>query len=318
MIGDPSGIGPEVVAKAWTSGRLHEECRPVLLGSAIAMEQVLPLLPSGVSVRIIDAPDQGSDSARVLDIIDSGALDPRDIIVGVDTIACGKASADWLDEADRLARAGALDATVMGPISAVAMQMAGVADRVINEPGQKYLLLASGALRIAHLTDHVPLGAVSTLITRDLIEQTLRKLDAALRSWGIKRPRIAVAGFNPHAKGTEEEEQIVPGIERARAAGILVAGPVSPDTVFRQCIEGQHDIVLAMYHDQGHIAIKTWGFSGNIAIVLGPPYPHVTVAHGTAYDIVGKGVADHTMVLNAILTAGSLAAGRSFPTFGAG
>lgn len=212
VIGDPSGIGPEVVAKAWTSGRLHEECRPVLLGQRDCHGAGAAAAPVGrfCSHHRRARPGLGQrPRARHHRL---RRLDLRDIIVGVDTIACGKASADWLDEADRLARAGALDATVMGPISAVAMQMAGVADRVINEPGQKYLLLASGALRIAHLTDHVPLGAVSTLITRDLIEQTLRKLDAALRSWGIKRPRIAVAGFNPHAKGTEEEEQIVPGI----------------------------------------------------------------------------------------------------------
>jgi 4-hydroxythreonine-4-phosphate dehydrogenase len=107
---------------------------------------------------------------------------------------------------------------------------------------------------------------------------------------------------------------MTPGIERARAAGIDVTGPVSPDTVFRHCIEGRFDIVLAMYHDQGHIAIKTAAFAGNVAVILGPPYPHVTVAHGTAYDIVGRGIADHSMILNAIVTAGSLAAGRAFPT----
>jgi 4-hydroxythreonine-4-phosphate dehydrogenase len=201
----------------------------------------------------------------------------------------------------------------MGPISAEAMGMAGVLDRVILvKPGESYLLLASGPLRVAHLTDHLPLRDVSALIAAELITRALHQLNAALRQWGIAQPRIAVAGFNPHAKGLEDETQIAPGVAQARVEGIDVVGPVSPDTVFRQGIEGRYDLILAMYHDQGHIAIKTWGFSGNIALVVGPPYVHVTVAHGTAYDIVGRGVADPSMVLNAILTAASLAAGRGF------
>lgn len=313
-IGDPCGIGPEVVAKAWATGRLHEACRPVLIGSAEAMRQAIKTAGLKASVRVVSGPEDSSERSDVLDIIDSGALDPADIQVGVDNPACGKASAVWLDEADRLARAGRLAATVMGPISAVALEMAGALDRVVSiTPGESYLLLVSGALRVAHLTDHVPLREVSGLISADLIALTLRQLDAVMRQWGFANPRIAVAGFNPHAKGVEDQEQIAPGIARARAAGIDVTGPVSPDTVFRQCIEGRHDIVLAMYHDQGHIAIKTSGFAGNIAVILGPPYVHVSVAHGTAYDIVGRGVADHSMILNAIVTAGSLAAGRAFP-----
>lgn len=313
VIGDPCGVGPEVVAKAWVSGRLHAACRPVLVGSAAAMRQAVQLIGSPAQVRVVTGPEEVQDSHEVLDIIDSGALAPTDITPGVDNAACGLAVATWLDEADHLARSGRLAATVMGPISAEAMAMAGVLDRVISvQPGQSYLLLVSGPLRVAHLTDHLPLREVSGLITAELITQALRQLDAVLRQWGIARPRMVVAGFNPHAKGLEDETQIAPGVAQARAEGLDVAGPVSPDTMFRQCLEGRYDLVLAMYHDQGHIAIKTAGFSGNIALVVGPPYVHVTVAHGTAYDIVGRGVADPSMLCNAILTAASLAAGRGF------
>jgi len=313
VVGDPCGVGPEVVAKAWASGRLHAVCRPVLIGSAAAMRQALQIAGLTASVRVVAGPEDILDSSDVLDIIDSGALAPADITPGVDNAACGLAVATWLDEADRLARVGRLGGTVMGPISAEAMGMAGVLDRVIHvKPGESYLLLASGPLRVAHLTDHLPLRDVSALIAAELITRALHQLNAALRQWGIAQPRIAVAGFNPHAKGLEDETQIAPGVAQARVEGIDVVGPVSPDTVFRQGIEGRYDLILAMYHDQGHIAIKTWGFSGNIALVVGPPYVHVTVAHGTAYDIVGRGVADPSMVLNAILTAASLAAGRGF------
>ncbi len=315
VIGDPCGIGPEVVVKAWASRRLHALCRPVLIGSAAAVRNVIEQRGLEMKLRVIDAPERMTGRTGTIDIIDSGALDPADITPGADNLACGRATGVWLDEADSLARAGRLQATVMGPISSGAMQMAGVLDRVVQvRPGHSYLLLASGALRVAHLTDHVALREVSGLITADLIESALQTLDGVLRQWGMASPRIAVAGFNPHAKGAEEELHITPGIERARATGVDVTGPISPDTVFRHCIEGRFDIVLAMYHDQGHIAIKTTAFAGNVAVILGPPYPHVTVAHGTAYDIVGRGTADHSMILNAIVTAGSLAAGRAFPT----
>jgi 4-hydroxythreonine-4-phosphate dehydrogenase len=316
VIGDANGIGPEVVAKSWGSGLLHQVCRPVLIGSAAAMERTVAALGMDVRVRVIAEPDEAQTDPKVMDIIDSGALDPSAITPGRDTAESGRAVGTWLMEADRLARAGAFGATVMAPVSAVALEMADMLDRIVSiKPGETYLVLFSGALRITHLTDHIPLREVSAVIDKDLIALTLRKMDAALRQWGIAAPRIAVAGFNPHAKGTEDTEEIAPGIAVARQEGIDVTGPVSPDSVFRHCLEGRYDMVLAMYHDQGHIAIKTAGFSGNVAVFLGPPYPQVTIAHGTAYDIVGRGIADHSMVLNAILTAGSLAAGNAFPNF---
>jgi 4-hydroxythreonine-4-phosphate dehydrogenase len=157
------------------------------------------------------------------------------------------------------------------------------------------------------------LRQVIDVITADLVAKAIGQVNDAMRSWGIARPRIAVAGLNPHATGDEDRLAIAPGVERARAAGIAVEGPIAPDSVFRQCIEGTYDMVLAMYHDQGHIAIKTWGFSGNCAMILGPPYLFLTIAHGTAFDIVGKGLADPAMILTSMRTAGSLAAGRGFP-----
>ena len=315
VIGDPCGIGPEVVAKAWAAACATQAGRPVLIGSAAAMRRALQTLALPAEVRVVGTPEEALGRGDVLDIIDSGALAAADITPGADSLACGRATAVWLEQADQLARAGRLGATVMGPISSGALKMAGMLDRVIPvKPGESYLLLASGPLRVAHLTDHIPLREVSGLITVELILSALVQVDAVLRQWGIARPRIGVAGFNPHAQGLEDEARIAPGVERARAAGVDATGPVSPDSVFRHCIEGRYDLVLAMYHDQGHIAIKTAAFAGNIAVILGPPYPHVTVAHGTAYDIVGRGVADHSMIQNAIVTAGSLAAGRAFPT----
>ncbi|MEW4983717.1 MAG: 4-hydroxythreonine-4-phosphate dehydrogenase PdxA [Cycloclasticus sp.] len=313
MIGDPAGIGPEVTAKSWATGELHQYCKPVLVGSVEVMEQAVKVCELELRVNKISSVSDLNDDPAIIDIIDSGKFDMNSFQMGIDNASCGQISADWLDEMDALARAGEVDASVMAPISSVSMKMAGVLDKVINmEPGHSYLFLISGPLRVMHLTDHLPLRQVCELITAELVSKAISQLNDALISWGISKPRIAVAGLNPHASGKEEDEEIRPGVETAKQLGINVDGPLPPDSVFRQCIEGKYDVVLAMFHDQGHIAVKTWGFSGNCALIMGPPYLHMSVAHGTAYDLVGTGKADHTMMLEAIKLTGNLAAEQGF------
>lgn len=313
MIGDPAGVGPEVVARSWATGELHQVCRPILIGSGAVMQQAMRDCGLSLAINIVSSFTEQSDDEGVLDILEPTEFDSGSYIPAQDNLSCGAISAKWLDEADRMARTGECAATVMAPISSVSMKMAGVLDKVVNvEPGQSYLFLISGPLRVMHLTDHMPLRQVCDIITSELVTGAIKMLDTALKSWGIEKPRIVVAGLNPHASGVEEDQEIAPGVAQAQSMGIDVTGPEPPDSVFRQCIEGRYDVVLAMTHDQGHIAIKTWGFAGNCALVLGLPYIHTTVAHGTAYDLVGTGRADYTMVLTAIKTAASLAAGKGF------
>lgn len=314
MIGDPNGIGPEIVAKAWADGRIQAQCRPLAIGSAAVLDDAIRLTGVSLKTRVVgeSCDDEGHDG--VIDVIESMPFEIDAVRRGHDVENAGAVSGAWLDHADRLARAGRLDATVMGPISAKAMSMAGTLHTIAShKPGSEaYLLLRSGRLVIAHLTDHVPLREVSGLITQESVYRLIHTLAAAMRSWGLAGGRIGVAGFNPHAGGDEEQHGITPAIVRAQAEGIAVEGPVSPDSIFRHCIEGHYDAVIAMYHDQGHIAIKTWGFSGNNVVFLGPPYVHTTVAHGVAYDLAGTGSADSSMLENAILNAASLAAGKGF------
>ncbi|MDF1834362.1 MAG: 4-hydroxythreonine-4-phosphate dehydrogenase PdxA [Alteraurantiacibacter sp. bin_em_oilr2.035] len=313
MIGDPAGIGPEVAVKALASGRVHDVSVPVLLGSAAAVERALKFTGLNARVRVMQQFEKPSDDPAIIDVIDTGALPEGVLPLGEDTEAAGHASAQWLDELDALARDGSFAATIMGPISTGSLKMAGKIDKVISPtPGESYLVLLTGPLRVAHLTDHMPLRQVIDVISSDLVASALEQLNDAMTSWGIVRPRIAVAGLNPHAAGDEDRDVIAPGVELARSKGINVEGPIPPDSVFRQCIEGRYDMVLAMFHDQGHIAVKTWGFSGNCVIMMGPPYLHMSVAHGTAYDIAGKGTADAEMMLSAMLTAGRLASGGGF------
>jgi len=313
MIGDPNGIGPEVIVKAWTTGMAQKVCKPVLVGSKEAVVGGVNICGLDVEVRVVDGIGDLVGDPRVIEVLDSGKLDPAEIRPGQVSEACGRACAEWLQEADQLARDGQVAASIMGPINVESMSMAGVLDSVISpEIGRSYLFLITGPLRVVHLTDHISLRDVCDAITSELVLRCLLKVDADLRSWGVDAPRIGVAGLNPHAKGPEDEEQIAPGIALAREEGVDATGPVSPDTVFRQCVDGMYDAVLAMYHDQGHIAVKTWGFSGNCVIVLGPPYLHMSVAHGTAYDIAGRGIADPEMMLAAMRMAGSIASGRGF------
>ncbi|MEQ1889020.1 MAG: 4-hydroxythreonine-4-phosphate dehydrogenase PdxA [Alphaproteobacteria bacterium] len=312
-IGEPAGVGAEIVAKAWATGEVHKLSRPVLIGSQHAMRRGMEIAGVRAELRVIGSLDDLSDRPEIIDIMDSGALSAGDIITGKDTLAGGLASAKWMSEADALARSGKAAASVFAPISSGSLKMANKLDAVMPiNPGESYLFLMSGPLRVMHLTDHMPLRKVCEVISEDLALSALQTLDATMRKWGVAAPRIIVAGLNPHAMGQEEVKALVPAVLKARAAGINVEGPTSPDAVFRQCVEGKYDVVLAMYHDQGHIAIKTWGFSGNCAIIIGPPYLNMTVAHGTAYDIAGKGIADPKMMLSAMCTAASLAAGAGF------
>lgn len=315
VIGDPAGIGPEIVARALDTGQVYECARPVLIGSAAAMERAFEVTGVSASIRKIQSVEELSSDTGLIEIIDDGSFSREDLPLGEDTARAGEAVGRWLGQAHGFARSGAVAAIVLAPISSGSFKLAGKRPQTVSPiPGESYLLLFSGPLRVAHLTDHLPLASVSGLLTAELVLDALRKLDAAMKNWGLQRRRIGVAGFNPHASGEEERSALTPGVAFARAEGIDAEGPVSPDAVFRQCIEGRYDLILAMYHDQGHIAIKTWGFSGNCAMVLGPPYLFFSVAHGTAYDIVGKGIADPAMMLSSIRTAAYLAGGKGFPS----
>lgn len=313
MIGDPAGIGPEVVVKSLASGEPYEMSRPVLIGCIEAVEQAIEITGTHFRIRrVSDTSDVGLDP-DVIDIMDTGQLDPKDYRLGEETAACGRATANWLQELNQLASSGKIKGSIMGPVNTGSLKLADRFDAVVNiEPGSTYLTLFTGPLRIVHLTDHIPLRDVSKLISRDLVYGALRTIHDSFHGWGVKNPRIAVCGFNPHAYGDEENKEMVPAVERAKAEGIGVSGPIAPDTVFRHCIDGRYDIVLAMYHDQGHIAVKTWGFVGNCAMILGIPYIQMSVAHGTAFDIVGQNKASHEMMLMAMKQTASLAAGRGF------
>ena len=312
-IGDPCGVGPEILAKAMATGQPQRLARLLFVGSAEAMRRGVAVAGADLVVRPVASVAAIEDDARVLSILDDGQLDPAEIVYGQERAACGAAVGRWIGQAQALAGRGEVAGLVMGPINSEAMAAAGALGALLNaKPGERLLTLFSGPLRITHIFDHVYLRDVCAGLTADLVARSIRLTHDTLLGWGVASPRIGVAGLNPHAHGPEEDAAITPAVAQARADGIDASGPISPDTVFRHCIDGRYDVVVAMCHDQGHIALKTWGFEGNCGGFIGMPYLFMTVGHGTAFDIAGKGIASHAMMLAALNQCAQFAAGKGF------
>lgn len=315
-MGDPCGVGPEVLVKALTEKEtpaLH--ARVFAIGSAAIMQEAARSLGAALAIRAVArAEDLRFDAGR-LDVLDPGGLAASDITSGRVSAACGRAVVAWRSLAARLAADGHADALVQGPIhmESIALGTGMAAPPPLGGVSSTHLLLVSGELRVVHLSDHVTLRAAIDRVRRaDVLALILRTNDA-LKQWGLVAPRLAVAGLNPHCKGPEDDDEIAPAVAAARGLGVDVVGPLPPDTVFHAGGRGAYDCVVAHYHDQGHIAVKTDRFAGSCAIVLGEPWLRVSVAHGTAFDIAGKGLADARAMRAALRTAASLAAGQGFP-----
>lgn len=313
VIGDPAGIGPEIIAKAMVTGEVQPRCTPVLIGNTDIMRRAVKLTGVNLEINPIGDLSEASSELGKVCILDSGNLDANEVVIGEESPICGNATADWLEQAAALSLSGKSFGSVMGPINSESLLAANRLDSIdVVKLGDRFLFLMSGALRVVHIFDHQPLREVCAGLTEQLVYDAIKSTDEHLSKWGVPQPRIGVAGLNPHAHGEEEDRAIVPGVERAKAEGFDVSGPIAPDSVFRHCIEGKYDVVVAMFHDQGHIAMKTWGFVGNCAVILGSPTVQLTVAHGTAFDIAGKNIASHEMILAALKQIASFAAGKGF------
>jgi len=313
MIGDPCGIGPEVCVKALTEESLFDKCRPLLIGSQVAVQRAIDVSQCELNIALTDSPATGQYQHGTIALIDPDDLDAADIVTAQASAACGNAVLNWMAIARGLAETGQVDGWIMASIDSTAIRLTGKLEQLDDlMPADTWLFRVSGPLRVVPIGEHLPLREVPDSVTQPAVLNLIRLLDKTLRDWGMAEPRIAVAGLNPHAMGLEEQQQIKPAIAAAQAEGITVSGPVSPDAVFRQCIEGRHDAVISMYHDQGQVAVKTAVFEGACSIFLGLPYIHLSIPHGSAYDIAGKGIAQHQSILAAMLTAAALASGEGF------
>jgi 4-hydroxythreonine-4-phosphate dehydrogenase len=313
MIGDPAGVGPEVCVRAIAAGELAALCRVVLIGDSAVLARAAGVCGLKLKFEVVTDLDKLPDLAHseTVYVLDPGTFDVGCSTFGVASAASGEAVLQWLALGEQLGRAGKLQGLVLGPMETASMKATGkVNDMDDLQPAGTFMLRMSGNLRVVPVSEHVPLSTAIGMVQPERVLHVVRLVHETLTRWGFVKPRIAVAGINPHAMFPEDQEKIVPAVATARDEGIEVQGPLVPDTVFRHTIEGRHDVVVTMFHDQGQIPIKTGAFEGACTVYIGLPFVMLNVPHGTAYDIAGKGLAQHLSMLSAIRTAATLAVGN--------
>ncbi|MFO0774779.1 MAG: 4-hydroxythreonine-4-phosphate dehydrogenase PdxA [Nitrospiraceae bacterium] len=321
-MGDPAGIGPEVVAKACVLPTVRRLCRPLVIGDAGVMARAIAALRLPLRVRAVREADLDEVRGTTKDLF---VLDPRPtplgrVNLGVAAAETGAASVAYITEAVRLAQAGRVGAMVTAPINKEAMHLGG-----FHYPGHTELLadltksddvgmmILGGPLKIMFVTTHLALRDMPAKLTVESIAKGIRLADRALRDcFGIKKPRVGVAALNPHAGeaglfGDEETRVIAPAVAVARRAGIQASDPLPADTLFGKAARGDYDGVVAMYHDQGLIPLKLVAFGRCVNMTVGLPIIRTSVDHGTAYDIAGKGVAEPGSLIEALALAARLA-----------
>ena len=320
-MGDPCGIGPEVVVKALADPRIYASCRPVVIGNVHAMEQAAEMTGLPLGINHTDDPTSAGNNPTAIDVVDIGNLNAEDITVGQLSVPCGKASMEWVSKAGQLAMAGVVDGLATAPLNKEAAALAGYEAighmELLQElSGAKTVatMLMAKNLRVVHLTTHRSLRVACDYVKKDRILDYLRLTDRSFKQWGFANPRIGVAALNPHGSdggllGNEEAEEIAPAVQEARSEGINAIGPVPADIIFHQAIQDRYDVTLCMYHDQGHIPVKVYGFEESITANLGLPFIRTSVDHGTAFDIAGKNLADHTSMVESIRMAVAFARG---------
>jgi len=322
-MGDPAGVGPEIIARAGAEPAVRRDSRPVVIGAAATMQAALDLVSSPLALhavaRVADC-RWADGTMEVLDLanVDMHAL-PRAAVSG----AAGKAAYEYIERAVELAQTAEIHGIVTAPINkealaAAGMQHSGHTEILARLSGTREfaMLLLGHDLKVIHVTTHVALRRVPELVTRERVLKTLRLAHGTMVGLGRPDARIAVAGLNPHAGeeglfGDEEKLHILPAIEAARAEGMTVTGPLPADTLFSRARGGEFDIVVAMYHDQGHIPVKTLGFNydertkrwtglSGVNVTVGLPFLRVSVDHGTAFDRAWKGIANPESMIEAI------------------
>ncbi len=317
-MGDPAGIGAEITVKTLSDPRMFSLCQPVVIGDAAVMRAAAGLVHHPeIAIHAIRRVGDAAFTHGVIDVLETGKVDMEQFRYGAVSAMAGNAAFAYVKQAIELALAGDVDATVTNALNKEALNLAGHHYSGHTEiyaeftHTKKYtMMLAHGDLRVVHVSTHVSLRRAIELVKKDRVLEVIRIADAALKHLGIASPKIGVAGLNPHCGegglfGDEDAREILPAVTAAQAEGILAEGPIPADTVFSKARGGWYDIVVAMYHDQGHIPLKLLGFVydplkrqweavDGVNITLGLPIIRTSVDHGTAFDLAGKGVANES------------------------
>jgi len=316
-MGDPAGIGPEVVLKAVAEEEITRVCAPVIIGDAQLLAHTARTLDLQCGYDIIRQGEPLPENLAepvIFHLDNIGGF----VESGIESGAAGKAAAGYIEAAVELCAAGSVDAIATAPINKRALFLGGYSfpghtEFLAHLTGSEDSAMAFVAanLRIVLLSTHVPLAEAVRLVERDRIIRTINLANRELRRWGIERPRLAVAALNPHGAegglfGTEEASEMVPAIEACRVNNVNVRGPFPADTVFLRASRGEFDAVIACYHDQAMIPVKCLSFGEAVNVTMGLPFIRTSVDHGTAFDIAGKGLAEHSSMVAAIKLAAEL------------
>ncbi|AQQ30983.1 MULTISPECIES: 4-hydroxythreonine-4-phosphate dehydrogenase PdxA [Burkholderia cepacia complex] len=322
-MGDAAGVGPEIIMKSLAHASVYEECRPVVVGDAARLRDAGRRAGVDLEVSAIGRPSEGAFRVGVVDCIDL-ALIPADLPYGKLSAIAGDAAYQYIARTVELTSKGELDAICTAPLNKEALHAGGHifpghTEMLAHLTGidEVSMMLVAPNLRVIHVTTHIGLLDAIRKIEPGLVQRTIERGHDTLVRAGIANPRIGVCGINPHAGENglfgygEEEEKIVPAVEVLQARGWDVEGPLPADTLFFRAGRGDFDLVVAMYHDQGHGPVKVMGLEAGVNVTVGLPVIRTSVDHGTAFDIAGKGIADERSLLEAFRQAVDLATRRN-------
>ncbi len=319
-MGDPAGVGPEIVLKSMTNQEVADKTRCVVIGSKKVLENALrfPQMPP-VAINVITEPARGDFRKGILNLIDLNNLSPAEYTMGQVSAKCGKAAYEYIEKAIRLAMDDHADAVSTTPINKESLRAADVPFIGHTEIFGKLTGTADPLtifevrnMRVFFLTRHMSLRAACDAVTKERIIDYVRRSQKVLRQLGVAEGCMAIAGLNPHSGehglfGDEEVREVIPAVEELLKMNYNVAGPIGADSVFHQALQGRYNSVLSLYHDQGHIATKTVDFYRTISITGGMPILRTSVDHGTAFDVAGKGIVNSVSMEEAILVGAKYA-----------
>ena len=317
-MGDPAGVGAEITVKSLMSDKVNDVADVIVVGDKEVLAQALKVCGLTAELNCVDDPADGRYEDGVINVIDLDNIDMASLQMGKVQAMCGKAAFEYIEKCVELAMAHKIDAIATTPINKEALRAAHV-----NYIGHTEILGALShsrdpltmfevdGLRVFFLTRHMSLREACDAVKKDRVLEYIRRCTKALQQLGVKG-KMAVAGLNPHSGehglfGWEEVKEIAPAVAQAQQEGYDVVGPIGPDSVFHQALQGRYQAVLSLYHDQGHIATKTYDFERTIAVTLDMPFLRTSVDHGTAFDIAGKGIVSDISMIEAIRLAAKYA-----------
>lgn len=317
-MGDPAGVGAEITVKALLDKKVTDVARVIVVGAKGMMEQAIRVCKEKARIHTVEDPASAVDDEGVINLMDLNNVDMTKLKMGKVQAMCGQAAFDYIKKCVELAMAHKIDAIATTPINKESLRAAGI--RYIghteilgglSNSRDPLTMFEVDGMRVFFLTRHMSLRDACDAVTKERVLEYICRCTKALKQLGVAG-KMAVAGLNPHSGehglfGWEEVREIAPAVEEAQRKGYDVVGPIGPDSVFHQALQGRYQAVLSLYHDQGHIATKTYDFERTIAVTLDMPFLRTSVDHGTAFDIAGKGIVSAVSMVEAIRLAAKYA-----------